>query len=53
MGGKSTVLRSVCSTAVLANCGMMVPCVQATVPRFDAFMLRAAESSDSPQVRAH
>jgi hypothetical protein len=24
MGGKSTVLRAVCSTAVLANCGMMV-----------------------------
>lgn len=38
--GKSTVLRSTCAVALLANCGLFVPAARAVVPRFDAFVLR-------------
>lgn len=46
-GGKSSILRSVCAAALLANCGLMVPARAAVVPHFDAIMLRMV-SSDSP-----
>jgi DNA mismatch repair ATPase MutS len=45
--GKSTVLRSVASIALLACCGLMVPAREARVPFYDAFMLRNF-SGDSP-----
>lgn len=45
--GKSTVLRSICAVALLANCGLMVPAECASVPFLDAFMLRNF-SGDSP-----
>eukprot|EP00916_Digyalum_oweni_P019404 GHVL01032280.1.p1 GENE.GHVL01032280.1~~GHVL01032280.1.p1 ORF type:complete len:990 (-),score=305.10 GHVL01032280.1:536-3505(-) len=40
MSGKSTLLRSVLVTALLGNCGMMVPCYDAVIPRYDMFFLR-------------
>ncbi|CAI5483169.1 unnamed protein product [Closterium sp. Yama58-4] len=47
-GGKSSLLRSVCAAALLASCGLMVPCVgSAHVPRFDAIVLRMMPA-DSP-----
>lgn len=45
--GKSTVLRSVCSIALLATCGFLVPAKEASVPFVDYIMLRTF-SSDSP-----
>lgn len=33
MSGKSTLMRSVLVAALLANCGLCVPCDAATVPR--------------------
>ena len=45
--GKSTVLRSVASVALLGCCGLMVPAAKAAVPFYDAFMLRNF-SGDSP-----
>ncbi len=38
--GKSTVLRSVASVALLGCCGLLVPAQRAKVPFYDAFMLR-------------
>lgn len=48
MAGKSTVCRSTCSLALLANCGLMVPASDATVPFYDAFIIKMG-SSDSPE----
>lgn len=47
MAGKSTVIRSVCAAALLANCGLRVPASKMRCPHYDAFMLRAV-SGDSP-----
>ena len=49
MAGKSTVIRSICAVSLLANCGMLAPCKSANVPYFDAYILRSAESTDSPE----
>ena len=46
-GGKSSLLRGMCVAALLATCGLMVPAHQATVPRYDAIMLRMM-ATDSP-----
>lgn len=47
MSGKSTLMRSVLVTALLANCGLFVPCSTAQVPKYDHFFLRTA-SHDVP-----
>lgn len=47
MSGKSTLMRSVLVAALLANCGLFVPCSEAQVPRYDHFFLRTA-SHDVP-----
>lgn len=47
MSGKSTFMRAVLVIALLANCGLFVPCQSAIVPRFDSFFLRTA-SYDVP-----
>lgn len=47
MSGKSTLMRAVTVTALLANCGLLVPCSGATVPRFDNYFVRTA-SYDVP-----
>ena len=47
MAGKSTVLRTACAAALLANCGLRVPATTAAVPRYDAFMLRSV-TGDAP-----
>jgi len=47
MSGKSTLMRSLLVTALLANCGLFVPCHSATVPRYTSFFLRAT-SYDIP-----
>lgn len=47
MSGKSTLMRSIIVTAILANCGLFVPCTTAIVPRYDNFFLRTA-SYDIP-----
>ncbi|CAE7574957.1 MSH1, partial [Symbiodinium microadriaticum] len=47
MSGKSTLMRSILVTALLANCGLFVPCLRASVPRYDSFFLRTA-SHDTP-----
>lgn len=48
MAGKTTLLRSVLAAALLARCGLFVPCSgRATVPRFDSFFLRTA-GQDAP-----
>ena len=47
MAGKSTVLRTACAAALLANCGLRVPANAAAVPRYDAFMLRSV-TGDAP-----
>lgn len=47
MSGKSTLMRSVLVTALLANCGFFVPCDEAVVPRYDTFFLRTT-SFDVP-----
>jgi ABC-type transport system involved in cytochrome c biogenesis ATPase subunit len=39
-GGKSTLLRGVASVALLAQCGLLVPCAAASVPRFTHIFLR-------------
>ena len=50
MAGKSTVIRSMCAASLLANCGMYSPCDSTSqVPHFDAYILRSAESADSPE----
>jgi len=48
MAGKSTLMRSILSAALLGNCGLYVPCSRATVPRYDNFFLRTS-SYDNPQ----
>ena len=47
MSGKSTLMRSILVAALLANCGLFVPCSEATVAQFDNFLLRTA-SYDVP-----
>lgn len=47
MSGKSTLMRTSLVVALLANCGLMVPCSEANVPQFDSFFLRTA-SYDIP-----
>jgi len=47
MSGKSTLMRSLLSASLLANCGLRVPAHHFQAPRFDAFFLRAA-GGDSP-----
>lgn len=47
MAGKSTLLRATCALAVLSACGLYAPVKAATVPYFDAFVLRNF-SADSP-----
>lgn len=40
-------MRSILVTALLANCGLFVPCRKASIPRYDSFFLRTA-SYDTP-----
>jgi DNA mismatch repair ATPase MutS len=40
MSGKSTLLRTLCATALLANGGLFVPASAARVPWFDNYFLR-------------
>jgi len=47
MAGKSSLMRSMFSAALLANAGLMAPVVSATVPRYDCFFLRTS-SRDAP-----
>jgi DNA mismatch repair ATPase MutS len=47
MSGKSTIMRSLLVAALLANCGLFVPCTSAKIPKFDNFFLRTA-SHDVP-----
>jgi len=47
MSGKSTLMQSLLSASLLANCGLRVPAHHFQAPRFDAFFLRAA-GGDSP-----
>jgi DNA mismatch repair ATPase MutS len=47
MSGKSTLMRSMTVAALLANCGLYVPCRRAVVPRYDNFFMRTA-SYDVP-----
>ncbi|GJN02400.1 hypothetical protein PR202_ga19746 [Eleusine coracana subsp. coracana] len=46
-GGKSSMLRSVCATALLGICGLMVPAGSAVIPHFDSVMLHM-KAYDSP-----
>lgn len=46
-GGKSSLLRSLCATALLGICGFMVPADSAVIPHFDSIMLHM-KSYDSP-----
>ncbi|KAH9307957.1 hypothetical protein KI387_035868 [Taxus chinensis] len=46
-GGKSSMLRSICATALLGICGLMVPAEKANIPHFDSIILHML-SSDSP-----
>ncbi|KAI3882371.1 hypothetical protein MKX03_028071 [Papaver bracteatum] len=46
-GGKSSLLRSICTVAVLGICGLMVPAEFALIPHFDSIMLHM-KSYDSP-----
>lgn len=45
--GKSTLLRTIGAVALLANAGLRVPAVSATVPFYDSYVLRNF-SGDSP-----
>lgn len=47
MGGKSTIMRSLLVTALLANSGLCVPCTEASIPTYDSFFLRTS-SYDIP-----
>jgi hypothetical protein len=42
MSGKSTLMRSLLSAALLANCGLHAPCGALALPRFDGFFMRTA-----------
>ncbi|XP_012077620.1 DNA mismatch repair protein MSH1, mitochondrial isoform X2 [Jatropha curcas] len=46
-GGKSSLLRSICASALLGICGFMVPAESAEIPHFDSIMLHM-KSYDSP-----
>ncbi|CAN1279040.1 DNA mismatch repair protein MSH1, mitochondrial [Linum perenne] len=46
-GGKSSLLRSICASALLGICGFMVPAESAVIPHFDSIMLHM-KSYDSP-----
>ncbi|KAI3871879.1 hypothetical protein MKX03_012915 [Papaver bracteatum] len=46
-GGKSSLLRSICTVALLGICGLMVPAEFALIPHFDSIMLHI-KSYDSP-----
>ncbi|KAJ4840276.1 DNA mismatch repair ATPase msh1 [Turnera subulata] len=46
-GGKSSLLRSICASALLGICGLMVPAQSAVIPQFDSIMLHM-KSYDSP-----
>ncbi|KAG6757295.1 hypothetical protein POTOM_037603 [Populus tomentosa] len=46
-GGKSSLLRSICASALLGICGLMVPAESALIPNFDSIMLHM-KSYDSP-----
>ncbi|KAI3962361.1 hypothetical protein MKX01_005363 [Papaver californicum] len=46
-GGKSSLLRSICTVALLGICGLMVPAEFALIPHFDSIMLHM-KSYDSP-----
>lgn len=48
--GKSTALRAIAATALLANCGLLVPARAASVPHFTGFVLRNF-SGDAPTER--
>ena len=47
MGGKSSLLRSVCAASLLGQCGFCVPAVNAQIPPLDAVILRNF-SADAP-----
>jgi DNA mismatch repair protein MutS len=47
--GKSTLMRSALVAALLANCGLFVPCDGARIPQYDHFFLRTA-SYDIPSI---
>lgn len=47
MAGKSTIMRSTISVALLGTCGLFAPAGAARVPYIDAFMLRTF-SADAP-----
>ncbi|RZC81271.1 hypothetical protein C5167_043846 [Papaver somniferum] len=46
-GGKSSLLRSICTVSLLGICGLMVPAEFALIPHFDSIMLHI-KSYDSP-----
>ncbi|XP_021607248.1 DNA mismatch repair protein MSH1, mitochondrial isoform X1 [Manihot esculenta] len=46
-GGKSSLLRSICASALLGICGFMMPAESAVIPHFDSIMLHM-KSYDSP-----
>jgi hypothetical protein len=48
MSGKSTLMRSIVTAALLANCGLYIPASRAAIPRYDNFFLRSA-SYDIPK----
>lgn len=45
--GKSTALRTICATALLANCGLLAPARSAAVPHFTHYALKNF-SGDAP-----
>ena len=47
MSGKSTLLRSIAASALLANCGLCLPATRAQVSAFDTIFLRNA-AFDAP-----
>ena len=47
MAGKSSLMRSMLTSALLANSGLLAPVSSANVPRYDAYFLRTA-SFDAP-----
>ena len=40
MSGKSTLMRSVLTAALLGNCGLFVPCSNSVIPYYDGYYLR-------------
>lgn len=51
-GGKSTLLRSVAATAVLAQCGLLVPCDRAHVPSYTHVFLRSGATDCAAERRS-